>query len=122
MGSKEILLKKIQKAVLRSSVVILSLFAVTVAGSGVAQAQECIARASDSTTARAEGLPRRWGVSNCCARTPEGFGFGVPENTTISIELNTQVTNQITSDRIVDSSALTLGALTYTAVLTHAWN
>ena len=116
MGSKEILLKKIQKAVLRSSVVILSLFAVTVAGSGVAQAQECIARASDSTTARAEGITEAVGGVELLCKEPAGFSFGVPENTTISIELNTQVTNQITSDRIVDSENVGASALTYTAV------
>ena len=110
MGSKEILLKKIQKAVVRSSVVILSLFAVTVAGSGVAQAQECIARANGATTARAEGITEAVGGVELLCRTPEGFGFGVPINTTISIKLNTQVTNQINSDRIVDSEA---EALTY---------
>ena len=79
MGSKEILLKKIQKAVLRSSVVILSLFAVTVAGSGVAQAQECIARANDATTARAEGITEVVGGVELLCRSPEGFGFGVPD-------------------------------------------
>ena len=45
---------------------------------------------------------------------PEGFGFGVPsDDTTISIELNTQVTNQITvTDRIIDSTDDLVG-LTY---------
>ena len=53
------------KAVLKSSLVMLVLFAV--AGSGVAQAQECFAFQSDPTTVRAEGKPRRWEASNCSA-------------------------------------------------------
>ena len=93
---------KTYKAVLKSSLVMLVLFAV--AGSGVAQAQECIARADDATTARAEGITEAVGGVELRCRTPEGFGFGVPTNTTISIELNTQVTNQITvADRIIDT-------------------
>ena len=58
------------KAVLKSSLVMLVLFAV--AGSGVAQAQECIARADDMPTTRSfapRALPRWWGTSNCCAGT-----------------------------------------------------
>ena len=98
-------MKKTHKSVLKSSLVMLVLFAV--AGSGVAQAQECIARADDATTARAEGITEAVGGVELLCRTPEGFGFGVPTNTTISIELNTQVTNVITNDRIV-------AALTYT--------
>jgi hypothetical protein len=102
---------KTHKSVLKSSLVMLVLFAV--AGSGVAQAQECIARADDATTARAEGITEAVGGVELLCRTPEGFSFGVPDETTISIELNTQVTNQITSDRIIDSDG---SALTYTGV------
>ena len=99
------------KAVLKSSLVMLVLFAV--AGSGVAQAQVCIARADNATTARAEGITEAVGGVELLCRTPEGFSFGVPEDTTISIELNTQVTNQITAnDRIIDDTG-DLG-LTYT--------
>ena len=99
------------KAVLKSSLVMLVLFAV--AGSGVAQAQECIARVDDATTARAEGITEAVGGIELLCREPEGFGFGIPTNTTISIELNTQVTNQITSDRIIDSTNTGASALTY---------
>ena len=101
------------KAVLKSSLVMLVLFAV--AGSGVAQAQVCIARADDATTARAEGVTEALGGIELRCREPEGFGFGVPTDTTISIELNTQITNQITlADRIIDGTD-EMG-LTYTGV------
>ena len=106
-------MKKVQKAVLRNSIVMLSLFALAVAGSGVAQAQVCVARADDATTARAEGITEVVGGVELRCRTPEGFGFGVPTDTTITIELNTQITNQITvSDRIIHADS----ALTYTGV------
>ena len=49
-------MKEIQKPVRRSSLVMLSLFAAAVAGSGVAQAQECIARAKNTGMVRAEGI------------------------------------------------------------------
>ena len=48
-------MKKIHKSVLRSSLVMLSLLALAVAGSSVAQAQECIARGK-SVMVRAEGI------------------------------------------------------------------
>ena len=53
---------KNHKAVLKSSLVMLSLLALAVAGSGVAQAQVCDARAT-SNTVRAEGLLRLWRIS-----------------------------------------------------------
>ena len=90
------------KAVLKSSLVMLVLFAV--AGSGVAQAQECIARADDATTARAEGITEAVGGVELLCRSPRDLASAFPDDTTISIELNTQVTNQITSDRIIDST------------------
>ena len=48
-------MKKTYKAVLRGSLVMLSLLALAVVSSGVAQAQECIARGK-SMMARAEGI------------------------------------------------------------------
>ena len=105
-------MKKIHKSVLKSSLVMLVLFAV--AGSGVAQAQECLARASGATTARAEGVTEPVGGIELLCREPEGFGFGVPTDTEISIELNTQVTNQITvAANIIDSTGAGAMALTY---------
>ena len=72
MGSKEILLKKIQKAVLRSSVVILSLFVVTVAGQRRGAGAGIAAPAQTQPQRLApRALPRQWGASNCCARTPD---------------------------------------------------
>ena len=49
-------MKEIQKPVRRSSLVMLSLFAAAVAGSGVAQAQSCQARAKNTGMVRAEGI------------------------------------------------------------------
>ena len=49
-------MKEIQKPVRRSSLVMLSLFAAAAGGSGVAQAQECIARAKNTGMVRAEGI------------------------------------------------------------------
>ena len=93
---------KTYKSVLKSSLVMLVLFAV--AGSGVAQAQQCIARATGATTARAEGITEAVGSIELLCGTPPGFGFGVADVIKISIELNTQVTNQITiTDRIIDA-------------------
>ena len=54
MDSKEKKMTKNYKAVLKSSLVMLVLFAV--AGSGVAQAQECFAFQSGANTVRAEGM------------------------------------------------------------------
>ena len=45
-------MKEIKKPVRRSSLVILSLFAAAVAGSGVAQAQECFAFAKNTVRTR----------------------------------------------------------------------
>ena len=60
------------KAVLKSSLVMLVLFAV--AGSGVAQAQVCIARADDATTARAEGITEAvGGIELLCRNKPAGI-------------------------------------------------
>ena len=103
---------KTYKTVLKSSLVMLVLFAV--AGSGVAQAQVCLARANASTTARAEGITEAVGGIELLCHEPEGFGFGVPTDTLISIELNTQVTNQITlGDRIIASDGAGAMPLTY---------
>ena len=104
---------KTYKSVLKSSLVMLVLFAV--AGSGVAQAQVCLARANAATTARAEGITEAVGGIELLCHEPAGFGFGVPAETEISIQLNTQVTNQITiGDRIIASTGAGAMPLTYT--------
>ena len=98
-------MKKVRKAVLRNSIVMLSLFALTVAGTGVAQAQECIARADDPTTVRAEGITEMvGGIELRCRNKPsDEFGFEDADKLTLTVELNTQVTNQIlTSTRVIN--------------------
>ena len=102
-------MKEIQKPVRRSSLVILSLFAAAVAGSGVAQAQQCFARrASGSPNAvRAEGMTELLGGIELLCTGGAGTGFTPPETIEISIELNTAITNETNDDDMVQG-------LTYT--------
>ena len=81
------------KAVLKSSLVMLVLFAV--AGSGVAQAQECFAFQSDPNTVRAEGKTEAVGGIQLQCRAQTGFGLPpIGKEAVISIKLNTQITNE----------------------------
>ena len=92
---KEKKMKKIHKSVLRSSLVMLSLLALTVAGSSVAQAQECIARAGKSVMVRAEGITEVVGTIDLRCAEPMGvLGFGSPAMLEITVELNTSITNR----------------------------
>ena len=104
---------KIRKAVFRSGIVMLSLLAAIVLSGSVAYAQECLARANGATMARATGITEAVGGVEllCRARPPAEFGFGVeiPEEVTISIELNTPVTNQ-------EGDNDNVGGLTYMGV------
>ena len=91
-------MKKIHKAVLKSSFVMLILFAV--AGSSVAQEQVCRARALGSNTVRAEGVTEAVeGVElSCKVVEPDAFFPEPPETFTVSIELNTAITNETDED------------------------
>ena len=104
-------MEKIRKSVFRSGIVMLSLLAAIVLSSSVAYAQECLARAQGATTARAEGITEAvGGVELLCRARPEadfGFGVEIPDEVTLSIELNTPVTNGEGEDDEVDG-------LTYT--------
>ena len=85
------------KAVLKSSLVMLVLFAV--AGSGVAQAQECFAFQSDPETVRAEGKTELVGGIQLQCRSQVGFGLPpIGDEAVISIKLNTQITNETNDD------------------------
>ena len=85
------------KAVLKSSLVMLVLFAV--AGSGVAQAQECFAFQSDANTVRAEGLTEEVGKIQLQCRDQEVFGQPpIADEAVISITLNTPITNATNAD------------------------
>ena len=87
-------MKKLQKAVLRNSIVMLSLFALAVASSGVAQAQECFAFQSGANTVRAEGMTEEVGNIQLQCRAQEIFGQPpIGEEAVISITLNTMITN-----------------------------
>ena len=94
-------MKEIQKPVWRSSLVILSLFAAAVAGSGVAQAQECIARAKNTGMVRSEGITEAVGTIELRCTEPTGFGFGSPAELEVTVELNTRITSVIDDDRVV---------------------
>ena len=98
-------MKEIQKPVRRSSLVMLSLFAAVVAGSGVAQAQECIARAKNTGMVRAEGITEVVAEIELRCRRPEADSFGfaadIPEELKIAVELNTRITNAIGDDAVV---------------------
>ena len=77
----------------------LSLLALTVAGSSVAQAQECIARGK-SVMVRAEGITEAVGTIDLRCAEPTGvLGFGSPDVLEITVELNTSITNRIMDDR-----------------------
>ena len=95
------------KAVLKSSLVMLVLFAV--AGSGVAQAQECFAFQSGANTVRAEGITEAVGSIQLQCRAQEAFGLPpIGDEAVISITLNTAITNDTN-----DAGEVVLG-LTYT--------
>ena len=80
------------KAVLRSSIAMLILFAV--AGSGVAQAQECFAFPSGANMVRAEGMTEAVGSIQLQCRAQDIFGQPpIGAKAVISITLNTQITN-----------------------------
>ena len=88
---------KIHKSVLRSSIAMLILFAV--AGSGVAQAQECFAFQSGANTVRAEGITEAVGSIQLQCRAQEAFGLPpIGPKAVISITLNTAITNETNDD------------------------
>ena len=83
----------------------LSLFAAAVGGSGVAQAQECIARAKNTGMVRAEGITEVVAEIELRCGRPEanrfGFAADIPEELKIAVELNTRITNAIGDDAVV---------------------
>ena len=99
---------KIRKAVFRSGIVMMSLLAAIVLSSSVAYAQDCRARVGDGNTVRAEGMAEMVGSIELRCTTQDSF-FAAPDAVTLSIELNTQITNK-TQD---DAGNVVMG-LTYT--------
>ena len=107
MDSKEKKMTKNYKAVLKSSLVMLVLFAV--AGSGVAQAQSCEARAKSSEIVRAEGLTEVVGQIELQCRRPAGatgsfFDATIPAMLDITVQLNTNITNEVSDARVVKAA------------------
>ena len=95
---------KTYKAVLKSSLVMLVLFAV--AGSGVAQAQTCQARAINAEVVRAEGITEMVGdIELQCRRatvdTGSFFDATIPDTLDITVQLNTNITNDLDDARVV---------------------
>ena len=79
----------------------LSLLALAVVSSGVAQAQECFARRASGgpNTVRAEGMTELLaGIELLCSAGRDAFGFDPPATIEISIELNTSITNATNDD------------------------
>ena len=98
---------KTYKAVLKSSLVMLVLFAV--AGSGVAQAQSCEARAKSSEIVRAEGITEMVGEIELQCRRPAGatgsfFDATIPAMLDITVQLNTNITNEVSDARVVKAA------------------
>ena len=91
---------KTHKAVLSTLAVLCLLFM----GSGVAQAQQCIARSDSPGTVRAEGITEVVANIELKCKLPEAtFGFNqVPERLDIAIELNARITNGISETRLVE--------------------
>ena len=84
----------------------LSLFAAAVAGSGVAQAQSCQARAKSTEMVRAEGITEMVGDIELQCRRSTGdtgsfFDATIPAMLDITVELNTNITNAIGDDAVV---------------------
>ncbi len=82
--------------------------ALTVAFSGVAEAQVCFARASNLTEVRAEGLTEVVGDVQLVCRPPatataeDPFsGDAAPHKLTIAVELSSNITNVINDSRVV---------------------
>ena len=88
---------KTHKAVLSSSLAVLCLL--FMAGSGVAQAQECFAFQSGANTVRAEGITEAVGSIQLQCRAQEAFGLPpIGDEAVISITLNTAITNETNDD------------------------
>ena len=84
----------------------LSLLAAIVLSSSVAYAQDCRARASGANTVRAEGMTEAVGgiELSCRATETDAFFPDPPETFTVSIELNTPVTNETDDDVVMGLS------------------
>ena len=92
---------KTHKAVLSTLAVLCLLFM----GSGVAQAQECIAQAQKVGMVRAEGITEVVADIELRCRPPQTdtFGFNqIPAKIDIAVQLNARITNGISEDRVVE--------------------
>ena len=93
-------MKKTHKAVLSTLAVLCLLFM----GSGVAQAQLCVARAISPGMVRAEGITEVVASIElkCGQPSTDTFGFNqVPPRIDIAVELNARITNEISDTRVV---------------------
>ena len=86
----------------------LLLCALAVAFSGVAEAQQCFARATNLKEVRAEGLTEVVGDVQLVCRIPDAtdtenpFASGdVPDKFTVALELSSRITNEINDSRVV---------------------
>ena len=91
---------KTHKAVLSTLAVLCLLFM----GSGVAQAQECIAQAKGVGMVRAEGITEVVADIELRCAPSEGTSLAfdeIPGTLDIAVELNTPITNEINEMRVV---------------------
>ena len=91
---------KTHKAVLSTLAVLCLLFM----GSGVAQAQQCVARAISPGMVRAEGITEVVASIElkCGQPATDTFGFNqIPTRINIAVELNARITNEISDTRVV---------------------
>ena len=92
---------KTHKAVLSTLAVLCLLFM----GSGVAQAQLCVAQAQNVGKVRAEGITEVVAdiELRCGQPTDDTFGFNqIPARIDIAVELNARITNGISDTRVVE--------------------
>ena len=101
-------MSKIRKSFLRGSAMMLAVMALS---SGVAQAQECFAFQSSPTTVRAEGMTEMMGGVLLQCRHRTGFGVApLPAEFTVSVKLNTHITNETNDDGQVMGLTYTEGS------------
>ena len=95
---------KIRKAVFRSGIVMMSLLAAIVLSSSVAWAQVCQAT-SDSNEVRAEGITEMVGTItlDCVVGTDPVFALSESTKLKINIKLNTDITNAVGGDGMVNT-------------------
>ena len=115
-------MSKIRKSFLKGSAMMLSLAAAMALSSGVAYAQECFAYQNSPSDARAGGVTELMGGIELQCRGRQGFGLpSLNEEVTISITLNTQITNEPDEDGVPMGLTYTGGSPNALPVTDDVW-